>query len=149
MSDLKNIKLSIVVSEFNNIITDSLKKAAVDYFIKKGGEKKKVEIFSVPGAYEIPGMVSQIIKKNNVDIIVALGCVIKGETPHFDYISTEVSRAIMQMIVKHDIPIGFGVLTTHTLEQAISRSKPDSSNKGREAMDAALEMYELYKKNNL
>ena len=89
-----------------------------------------------------------MIKKKKTDVIVALGCIIKGETPHFDYIATETSRAIMRMIVQYDIPIGFGVLTTNNMKEAIERSKDDHTNKGREAMHAALEMYKVYKEIN-
>ena len=143
---LNKVRLSLVVSQFNNSITDSLKKAAVGCFIERGGEEKHIEIFSVPGAFEIPGTVSQLIKKKKADVIVALGCIVKGETPHFDYIATETSRAIMRMIVHHDIPIGFGVLTTNNMKEAINRSQANESNKGREAMEAALDMYKIYTK---
>ena len=143
---MDSIKLAIVVSEFNTTITDSLKKAAIDCFISKGGALKKIDTYIVPGAFEIPGTVSQIIKKNKADIIVALGCIIKGETPHFDFIATETSRALMKMIVQYDIPIGFGILTTNNMKQAIDRSKNDATNKGREAMEAALNVYKIYNK---
>lgn len=146
MADFNKIQLSLVVSQFNNSITDSLKKAAVNCFIERGGKEKHIEIFSVPGAFEIPGTVSQLIKKKKTDVIVALGCIIKGETPHFDYIATETSRAIMRMIVQYDIPIGFGVLTTNNMKEAIDRSQDNESNKGREAMEAALDMYKIYTK---
>ena len=141
---LNKVRLGLVVSQFNNAITDSLKKAAIDSFIQRGGEEQKIKIFLVPGAFEIPGAISQLIKKKKADIIVALGCIVKGETPHFDYIATETSRAIMRMIVKHDIPIGFGVLTTNNMKEAIERSKSDDLNKGKEAMEAALDMYKIY-----
>ena len=146
MKAMNSLKLTIVVSEFNTTITESLKKAAIDYFISKGGTLKNIDIHTVPGAFEIPGTVSQVIKKNKADLIVALGCVIKGETPHFDFIATETSRSLMKMIVQHDIPIGFGVLTTNNMKQAIDRSKNDATNKGREAMEAALSVYKIYNK---
>ena len=146
MADFNEIRLSLVVSQFNNSITDSLKKAAINCFIERGGKEKHIEIFSVPGAFEIPGAVSQLIKKKKTDVIVALGCIIKGKTPHFDYIATETSRAIMRMIVQYDIPIGFGVLTTNDMKEAIDRSQDNESNKGREAMEAALDMYKIYTK---
>ena len=144
MINFTDIRLCLVVSEFNISITDSLKNAAINCFLEKGGKEKQIKIFSVPGAFEIPGTISQLIKKQKADIIVALGCIIKGETPHFDYISTETSRAIMKMIVQYNIPIGFGVLTTNNVKEAIERSKSDDSNKGTEAMEAALDMYEIY-----
>ena len=148
MINFTDIRLCLVVSEFNISITDSLKKEAIDCFLEKGGKEKQIKIFSVPGAFEIPGTISQLIKKKKADIIVALGCIVKGETPHFDYISTETSRAIMKMIVQYDIPIGFGVLTTNNMKEAIERSKSNGLNKGKEAMEAALDMHKIYSKIN-
>ena len=144
MKNIKNIRLAIVVSEFNTMITDSLKKSAIEYFISKGGDAGNIDIYIVPGAFEIPGTVSQVIKKKKADIIVALGCIVKGETPHFDFIATETSRALMKMILNYDTPIGFGLLTTNDMRQAIERSKDDDTNKGREAMLAALDTYKVY-----
>lgn len=146
MINMDKIKLSIVVSEFNTTITESLKNAAESCFIEKGGKSDNITVYKVPGAFEIPGTVSQIIKTDETDIIVALGCIIKGETPHFDYIATETSRALMKMIVQYDIPIGFGILTTNDMKQAIDRSRDDYTNKGKEAMDAALDVLEIYNK---
>ena len=144
MKKIEDIKLAIVVSEFNTTITSSLKKSAINYFISEKGNLDNIDIYDVPGAFEIPGTVSQIIKKNKADIIVALGCIIKGQTPHFDFIATETSRALMKMIIQYDIPIGFGVLTTYDAPQAFERSKDNKKNKGREAMMAALDVYKIY-----
>jgi len=144
--NIDNAKLSIVMSDFNISITNSMKDAAVKYFLSAGGQNNNISIINVPGAFEIPGAVSAIIKKGNSDIIVTIGCIIEGETPHFDYIATETARAIMNMIIKNNIPIGFGVLTTNNMKQAIERSGNNDANKGREAMIAALEMFAVYKK---
>ena len=144
MKKIENLKLAIVISEFNTMITDSLKKSAVEYFVSQNGRTDNIDIYSVPGAFEIPGTVSQVIKKDKADIVVALGCIIRGETPHFDFIATETSRALMKMIIQYDVPIGFGVLTTDDMNQAIERSKDDATNKGREAMLAALDTYKVY-----
>ena len=144
MKKIENLKLAIVISEFNTMITDSLKKSAIEYFVSQKGSADNIDTYSVPGAFEIPGTVSQVIKKDKADIIVALGCIIKGETPHFDFIATETSRALMKMIIQYDVPIGFGVLTTDDMSQAIERSKDDATNKGREAMLAALDTYKVY-----
>ena len=144
MKKIEDTKLAIVVSEFNTTITSSLKKSAINYFISEKGNLDNIDIYDVPGAFEIPGTVSQIIKKNKADIIVALGCIIKGQTPHFDFIATETSRALMKMIIQYDIPIGFGLLTTNDMKQAIERSKNDETNKGREATLAALDTYKIY-----
>ena len=145
---LNKVKLVIVMSDFNITITDSMKEAAIKYFISAGGNDKNIKIINVPGAFEIPGAISGVIKKGDSDIIVAIGCIIEGETPHFDYIATETSRAIMNMIVKNNIPIGFGVLTTNNMSQALERSKNNDSNKGKEAMVAALDMYSVYNEIN-
>ena len=144
--NIDNARLSIVMSDFNISITNSMKDAAVKYFLSAGGQNNNISITNVPGAFEIPGAVSAIIKKGNSDIIVTIGCIIEGETPHFDYIATETARAIMNMIIKNNIPIGFGVLTTNNMKQAIERSGNNDANKGREAMIAALEMFAVYKK---
>tara|TARA_B000000441_G_C21584486_1_gene256327 strand:- start:12 stop:458 length:447 start_codon:yes stop_codon:yes gene_type:complete len=144
--NIDNAKLTIVMSDFNISITNSMKDAAVEHFLLAGGQNKNISIINVPGAFEIPGAVSALIKKGDSDIIVAIGCVIEGETPHFDYIATETARAIMNMIIKNNIPIGFGVLTTNNMKQAIERSGNNDANKGREAMIAALEMFSVYKK---
>tara|TARA_Y100001935_G_scaffold36427_1_gene29047 strand:+ start:725 stop:1171 length:447 start_codon:yes stop_codon:yes gene_type:complete len=144
--NIDNAKLSIVMSDFNISITNSMKDAAVKYFLSAGGQNNNISIINVPGAFEIPGAVSAIIKKGNSDIIVTIGCIIEGETPHFDYIATETARAIMNMIIKNNIPIGFGVLTTNNMKQAIERSGNNDANKGKEAMIAALEMFAVYKK---
>ena len=144
--NIDNARLSIVMSDFNISITNSMKDAAVKYFLSAGGQNNNISIINVPGAFEIPGAVSAIIKKGNSDIIVTIGCIIEGETPHFDYIATETARAIMNMIIKNNIPIGFGVLTTNNMKQAIERSGNNDANKGREAMIAALEMFAVYKK---
>ena len=118
--------------------------SAIDCFVNNGGLKNNINVYKVSGAFEIPGVVSQILKKNKADLIVALGCIIKGETKHYDYIATETSRALMKMIINYDIPIGFGVLTTNDMKQAIERSKKDNSNKGKEAMEAALSVLRIY-----
>ena len=144
--NIDNARLSIVMSDFNISITNSMKDAAVKYFLSAGGQNNNISIINVPGAFEIPGAVSAIIKKGNSDIIVTIGCIIEGETPHFDYIATETARAIMNMIIKNNIPIGFGVLTTNDMKQAIERSGNNDANKGREAMIAALEMFSVYNK---
>ena len=100
------------------------------------------------GIYQRRGFITTTLTeiKNKSDVIVALGCIIRGETPHFEFIATETSRALMRMIVQNDTPIGFGILTTDDMKQAIDRSKNDSTNKGREAMDAALQVLEIYNK---
>ena len=132
-------KVLIVIANYYAHISTSL---STDAQITLDFAKIKYSVKEVLGVFEIPVVIAKNIKK--YDGFIALGCVIKGETPHFDYISTETSRAIMKMIVQHNIPIGFGVLTTNNMKEAINRSKSDGSNKGREAMEAALDMYKIY-----
>ena len=146
--EFNKTRLVIVMSDFNISITNSMKEAAIKHFLSVGGENDNIDVINVPGAFEIPGAVSEVIKKGNADIVVAIGCVIEGETPHFDYIATETARAIMNMTIKNDIPIGFGVLTTNNMQQALERSKNNDSNKGKEAMIAALDMFSVYKEIN-
>ena len=146
--EFNKARLVIVMSDFNISITNSMKEAAIKHFLSVGGENDNIDVINVPGAFEIPGAVSEVIKKGNADIVVAIGCVIEGETPHFDYIATETARAIMNMTIKNDIPIGFGVLTTNNMQQALERSKNNDSNKGKEAMIAALDMFSVYKEIN-
>ena len=144
-SKLLAAKTSIVVSEFNKPIIENLLQGALDAFEHHGGKVSGMQIYRVPGAFEIPSTVNQILKNFQPDAIITLGVIIKGGTPHFDYIATETSRALMKMIVQYDTPIGFGVLTTYTAEQALERSKDDASNKGYEATASAIEMASLLK----
>ena len=134
------MKILIVIANYYPDISKGLVVSAKNTLPKK----TKVNLIKVPGIFEIPVVIAKNIKK--YDGFIALGCVIKGETPHFDFIATETSRALMKMIVEYDIPIGFGVLTTDDMKQAIDRSKNDNTNKGREAMDAALQVLEIYNK---
>ncbi len=137
------LHLGLVVSRFNQPITDALLVGALDVLTKKGVRSEDIEIASVPGAFEIPGVVNQMAQLDRFDALICLGAVIQGETPHFEYICSEVSRAIGQLSLELGLPVIFGVLTTSTLEQAIARSSPQN-NKGAEAAMAAIEMAHLY-----
>ena len=143
----KNIKFAIVASEFNKEISQNLINGATGKFIELGLDDNNYKIFTVPGAFEIPGLVKQILSKNqnSYDAIVTLGCIVKGETAHFEYISAEVSRGLADVMQQTGVPLGFGVLTTYTTEQALERSKGDASNKGYEATASAIEMASLLK----
>jgi len=140
----KNVKVGIVVSEFNRLITDALYYGAVDAYRFHTGTRENIFTFRVPGAFEIPGTVNQLLKKSQVDAIVALGAVIRGGTPHFDYVAGEVSRGIGELSRSSDIPIVFGILTTDTLQQARERAGTKASNKGWEVMEAALKTLNVY-----
>ena len=139
----KNI--AIIISKFNNIVTDKLLNGAIDGLTRNGVSKENISVFWVPGAFEIPLLLSRIISVNkNFDGIITLGAVIRGETPHFNYIAAETTKGIAQIALKSSIPISFGVLTTDTVEQAIDRAGAKAGNKGFDAALSLLEMIDLY-----
>ncbi len=140
-----DLKVSIVVSEFNSDISNHLLNGATQQFLKSGGSQSKISVFRVPGAFEIPGTVKQILKNTQPDLIVTLGSVIQGETAHFDFICSEVSRGIANLSMENNIPIVFGILTSYNYEQTLERAHPKKKNKGGEVMQAALEMSKIYK----
>ena len=137
--------ISIVSSNYNFNIVNSLINGAMDAFYHHGGAKNNISIISVPGAFEIPGTIKQLIKYKRQDAIIALGSIIKGGTPHFDYIANESSRGIADLSKTNDIPIIFGILTTNNLEDALERSDVKKGNKGWESMETALSMIDTYK----
>ena len=141
--EFNKTRLIIVMSDFNISVTNSMKEAAIKHFLSVGGEISNINVINVPGAFEIPGAVSGVIKKGNADIIVAIGCVIEGETPHFDYIATETAAGLAQVSLEYNIPVGFGVLTCDTMDQAIERSGEGSGNKGIESTEAVLGMIDF------
>jgi 6,7-dimethyl-8-ribityllumazine synthase len=136
------LKVGIVVSQFNNNITEPMLEGALDVLKKNNVKKKNIKTVWVPGSFEIPLACQRLAKSKKFDALVAVGCVVKGETDHYYYICNEVSRGIMNVMLKYDIPIGFGVLTTQNLRQAQVRSS-SKHNKGREAAEAALAMVYL------
>ena len=134
----------IVMSEFNGKITENLLKGALDAFFHHGGLESDFHIYRVPGAFEIPGTIVQIMQNHTPDAIVALGAVIRGETPHFDYIAGESARGISEISRNSDIPVINGILTTDTAQQAVDRSQVGGRNKGCDAMEAALKTISVY-----
>ena len=134
----------IVMSEFNGKITENLLKGALDAFSHHGGLESDIHIYRVPGAFEIPGTIVQIMQYHTSDAIVALGAVICGETPHFDFISGESARGIAEISRNTDIPIINGIITTDTAQQAVNRSQVGGRNKGWDAMEAALKTISVY-----
>ena len=140
-----NLKVFIVMSEFNSTITEFLLDGAMDAYIRSGGNKEDVKIYRVPGAYEIPGTVKQVLINKSPDVVVTLGAVIRGETPHFDYISSECARGLSELSIKHNIPIMFGVLTVDNFQQALERSDTNLGNKGYAVMEAAIQTSAVYK----
>ena len=140
----KGLKFGIVVSRFNDFICDRLLSGALDVLMRNGAEEGDVEIFKVPGAFEIPQVARKMVLAKKYDAIVCLGAVIRGATPHFDYIAAEVSKGVAMIGLESEIPVTFGVLTTDTLEQAIERAGSKAGNKGWDAALAAIEMANLY-----
>ncbi len=133
----------IVVSEWNSEITDALLEGAVNTLLEHGVDEKDIYIRHVPGSFELPFGASTLLEKKKFDAVICLGCVIQGETRHFDFICQAVAQGIMQVSLKEEIPVIFGVLTTNTLEQAKARSGGDCGNKGVEAAVTALKMAAL------
>jgi 6,7-dimethyl-8-ribityllumazine synthase len=140
----KGLKFGIVVSRFNDFICDRLLSGALDVLMRNGAEEGDVEIFKVPGAFEIPQAARKLVLAKKYDAVVCLGAVIRGATPHFDYIAAEVSKGVAMIGLESEIPVTFGVLTTDTLEQAIERAGSKAGNKGWDAALAAIEMANLY-----
>ncbi len=140
----KKIKpVAIIVSKFNEEITKGLLDGALATLHAHGFDKKSVKIFYCPGAFEIPFVAKKLCKKKKYSAIICLGAVIKGETAHFEFISSAVSRGIQQVMLEYEIPVIFGVITTYNEEQAKARSANDENNKGREAALAAIELLKL------
>ena len=136
----KGFRFAIVVSRFNESITSNLLAAALRTLKEHGCADENVDRFDVPGAFEIPFVSKKLAESNRYDAIICLGCVIRGETPHFDYICTWAAQGIGQVGLTTDVPATFGVITADTLEQAIERSADNSANKGTEAAFCAMEM---------
>jgi 6,7-dimethyl-8-ribityllumazine synthase len=139
----KGKKFAIVVSRFNDFITDKLVGGAVDALVRSGTLDKDIDVVKVPGAFEIPLVAHKLASRKKHDAIICLGAVIRGATPHFDYVSAEVSKGIAAASMETGMPIIFGVVTTDTLEQAIERAGSKAGNKGWDAAFAAVEMANL------
>jgi 6,7-dimethyl-8-ribityllumazine synthase len=144
--DARGIKIGIIVSRFNNFITEKLLNGALEGLKSHGGEDNDVTIIRVPGAFEIPLLADRMAASGKYDALVCLGAVIRGDTPHFEYVSDAVTRGIGEAISKHRIPIGFGVLTTNNVEQAMERSGSKDANKGYEAALTAVEMVNVIRR---
>lgn len=142
----KNIKIAAVVARFNDFISNKLLEGALDTFKRHEGVDKNLTIFRVPGAFEIPLTCQKIALTGKFDGIIALGAVIRGSTPHFDFVSNEVSKGIAQVSLNTNIPVSFGVLTTENIEQAIERAGTKAGNKGSDSMLSLIETIDLFKK---
>ncbi|TVM15361.1 6,7-dimethyl-8-ribityllumazine synthase [Oceanidesulfovibrio indonesiensis] len=133
------LKFALVATRFNDFIVDKLVGGAVDYLVRHGANREDMTLVRLPGAFEMPVVAKKLAQKGEYDAIICLGAVIRGSTPHFDFVANEVSKGLAQVALESGIPVGFGVLTTDTLEQAIERAGSKAGNKGVEAASAALE----------
>jgi 6,7-dimethyl-8-ribityllumazine synthase len=143
--DAEGSRFGIVVSRFNDFIGEKLVGGAIDSLLRHGARESDIEIYKVPGAFEIPLTAKKLALSRKYSAVICLGVVIRGDTPHFDYIAAEVSKGIAMVGLETGTPVIFGVLTTETIEQAIERSGSKGGNKGWEAATAAVEMINLYK----
>ncbi|MTI70641.1 MAG: 6,7-dimethyl-8-ribityllumazine synthase [Firmicutes bacterium] len=142
----KDLRFAIVIGRFNEFIGSKLLSGAIDGLKRHGVNEDDIELYWSPGAFEIPLIAKKVAKSQKYDSVLCLGAVIRGETPHFDYVSSEVSKGISHVSLETEIPIIFGVLTTDTIEQAIERAGTKAGNKGFEAALTAIEMSNLIRK---
>ncbi|HEX5019575.1 MAG TPA: 6,7-dimethyl-8-ribityllumazine synthase [Candidatus Binatia bacterium] len=144
--EAQGLKIGIVVSRFNNFVTERLLEGATDGFTSHGGADENLTIVRVPGAFEIPLIVEKMAASGKYDALVCLGAVIRGDTPHFDYVCEAVTRGIGDAVQTYKIPIGFGVLTTDDVQQAMERAGAKDANKGYEALLTVLEMIHVIRR---
>ena len=141
----EGLKFGIIVARFNEFIGSKLLSGALDGLKRHGADESEIEIAWVPGAFEIPIIAKKLAKSGKYDAVICLGAVLRGSTPHFDYVSSEVSKGIANVSLETEVPVIFGVLTTDTIEQAIERAGTKAGNKGYDAAVTAIEMANLIK----
>ena len=141
----EGFRFAIIVSRFNDFISSRLVEGAMDALKRHGADEEQISVVKVPGAFEIPLVAKKLAESDRFDALICLGAVIRGGTPHFDYVAAEVSKGIASVSLESKIPVTFGVLTTDNLEQAIERAGSKSGNKGYEAAVAAMELANLFK----
>jgi 6,7-dimethyl-8-ribityllumazine synthase len=141
----QGLRFAIVVSRFNDFICEHLLSGALDVLVRNGAADGDIEVFKVPGAFEIPQVAKKVVLSKKFDAVICLGAVIRGATPHFEYIAAEVSKGLAMIGLEGEVPVAFGVLTTDNLEQAIERAGTKSGNKGWDAALSAIEMANLYR----
>jgi 6,7-dimethyl-8-ribityllumazine synthase len=140
---IRDARIALLVSRFNSFVVESLLAGAVDTLKRHGADERDLQIVRVPGAYEMPIAAQRLAASKRFEAIIALGAVIRGGTPHFEYVAGECTKGLSQVSLQHDIPIAFGVLTVDTIEQAIERAGTKAGNKGAEAAMSAIEMINL------
>jgi len=142
----KGLRFAVVVSRFNDFITSKLLDGAVDALLRHGAKEEDIDVVRVPGSFEIPLVAKKMASKGAYNGVICLGTVIRGATPHFDYVAAEVSKGIAQASLETGVPIAFGVITADTIEQAVERAGSKSGNKGFDAAITAIEMAQVMKK---
>jgi 6,7-dimethyl-8-ribityllumazine synthase len=142
----KGLKFAVIVSRFNDFITKKLLDGAIDGLVRHGATDQNIDVIKVPGAFEIPLVARIVAGKKKYDAIICLGAIIRGATPHFDYVAAEASKGIATASMETGTPIAFGVVTSDTIEQAVERAGSKSGNKGWDAAMVAIEMAQLLKK---
>ena len=144
--DGSGIKVAIILSRFNSFVTDRLLSGALDGLVRHGVSENEIDVYRCPGAFEIPAAAKRVIETKKHDAVICLGAVIRGETPHFDYIAGESAKGVGHLSLNSDVPVIYGILTTETVDQAVDRAGGKSGNKGYDAAIAAIEMVNLFKK---
>jgi 6,7-dimethyl-8-ribityllumazine synthase len=143
--DAEGLRFAVIASRFNDEIVDGLLRGALDCLSRHGATDDAVSVYRVPGAFEIPTLAAKLIDIDDIDAIVTLGCLLRGDTPHFEFISAQVTNDLSRLATEAKLPVAFGVITCNTLEQAVERSSAGSGNKGWEAALAAIEMANLWR----
>ena len=141
----KGYKYALIVSRFNNFVTEKLQEGAIDALLRSGTKKDEIDILKVPGAFEIPLTAKRCISSKKYDAVICLGTVIRGETPHFDFVANEVTKGIALLSLEYSMPVSYGIITADNTEQAIERAGNKMGNKGFSAAQAAIELLNLFK----
>jgi 6,7-dimethyl-8-ribityllumazine synthase len=144
--DAKGLEFAIVASKFNELVVQPLVRGAVGTLEQLGAASNQITVVRVPGAFEIPGTAKRLVESGRFDAVICLGAVIRGATPHFDYVAAEAAKGVGRLAAEAPIPVIFGVLTTDSLEQALERAGSKAGNKGADAAVAAIEMARLYRR---
>lgn len=141
----KGLKFGIVVSRYNSFITNRLLEGALDALTRNGAEERDIEVWKVPGSFEIPLAAKRMVGSTKFDAVICLGAIIRGTTPHYDYIATQVTKGVAETSLQSETPVAFGIITADSLEQAIERAGSRMGNRGYEAAVSAIEMVNLLK----
>lgn len=143
--DASGLKVGLAISRFNSFISERLLEGSIDALLRHGADEKNLDVVRVPGAFELPLATKKMVESGKYDAVICLGAVIRGATPHFDYVSAEVTKGIASVSLDAGVPVAFGVLTTDNIEQAVERAGSKSGNKGFEAAVTVIEMVNLFR----